>query len=149
MKHIPQHKEQTDDITLRVPAWAGKLYIMLAVVLLPWTIYLGVSLPSHHLSSHWDVSWTGLDIGIVTTLIATGLFAYLRSIWVVIAAASTGSLVLVDAWFDIMSEHSPALFREALILAFLFEIPLALMSYYLAAHALRHNTRGRQSKKHR
>ena len=113
---------------------------MLAVVLLPWTVYLGLSLPSHHLSAHWDISWTGLDAGLILSLAATGLFAYLRSILVVIAAATTGSLLLVDAWFDVMSEKRGTDFHQALILAFVFELPLALLSYYLATHALRHNT---------
>lgn len=141
---MPKRKKSKDtDIILRIPGWAGKLYVMFAVVLLPWTIYLGATLPTHHLSAHWDVSWTGLDVGLMTALLATGLFAYLRSIWIVIAAATTGSLLLVDAWFDVMSEHSAALFHEALILAFVFEIPLALMSYYVAGHALHHNTRKR------
>jgi hypothetical protein len=142
-------KAKSDDIILRIPAWTTKLYIMLAVVLLPWTIYLGVTLPEHHLSAHWDVSWTGLDIGLIVTLIATGLFAYFRSIWVIIAAASTGSLLLVDAWFDIMSERQGSDFRQALILAFVFELPLAALSYYLAGHALRHNTSPKsKSKRH-
>lgn len=141
-KVMPKHRKNKDtDIVLRIPSWVAKVYAMLAVVLLPWTIYLGLSLPKHHLSSHWDVSWTGLDIGLVITLLATGFFAYIRSIWVVIAAASTGSLLLVDAWFDIMSEHDGAQFHQALILAFAFEIPLAVLSYYLATHALHHNTR--------
>jgi hypothetical protein len=142
---MKKHKKLKNDyIVLRVPSWAAKIYIMLATVLLPWTIYLGFSLPSHHLSANWDISWTGLDIGLVIALLATGLFAYLRSIWVVIAAASAGSLLLVDAWFDVMTEHSAKLFHEALILAFIFEIPLALMSYYLAGHTLHHNTRKRK-----
>lgn len=134
-------KPRSDDIILRVPSWTTKVYVMLAVVLLPWTIYLGASLPEHHLSAHWDVSWTGLDIGLIVTLVATGLFAYFRSIWVVIAAASTGSLLLVDAWFDVMSERQGSDFRQALILAFAFELPLATLSYFLAAHALHHNTK--------
>lgn len=140
MKHKPHIRKQ-DTIVLRVPAWTAKVYVILAVVLLPWTIYLGLTLPEHHLSAHWDISWTGLDVGLVLTLIATGIFAYLRSIWVVIAAASTGSLLLVDAWFDIMSERQASDFRQALILAFVFELPLAALSYYLAGHALHHNTR--------
>ena len=141
-----RRKSKESDIVLRVPAWAGKIYIMLAIVLLPWTVYLGLTLPKHHLSAHWDISWTGLDIGLIVSLLATGLFAYMRSIWIVISAATTGSLLLVDAWFDVMSEKSPADFHQAIILAFAFEIPLALMSYYLASHALHHNT---TTKKHR
>jgi len=133
--------DSNDYITLRIPTWVTRLYVLLAVVLLPWTIYLGLSLPRHHLSSHWDVSWTGLDIGLIFALTATGLFAYFRSIWVVIAAATTGSLLLVDAWFDVMSEHNGGAFHQALIMAFVFELPLASLSYYLASHALYHNTK--------
>lgn len=128
---------------LRVPAWAGKIYVMLAFVLLPWTIYIGLALPRRHLTTNWDISWTGLDIGLTISLLATGFFAYVRSIWIVIAAATTGSLVLVDAWFDVMGGRSGSEFHQALILAFAFELPLALMSYYLASHALYHNTRKR------
>ncbi len=138
-----QRNPKNDDIILRIPTWAAKLYVLFAVMLLPWTVYLGASLPTEHLSAHWDISWTGLDIGLVAALFATGLFAYKRSIWVVIAAASAGSLMLVDAWFDVTSERSAGLFREALVFALFIEIPLALMSYYLAGHALNHNTKKR------
>lgn len=117
---------------------------MMAVVLLPWTIFLGLTLPRRHLSTHWDISWTGLDIGLIVALVSTGLFAYFRSIWVVITSATTGSLLLVDAWFDVMSERSGSDFHQALVLAFLFELPLASLSYYLASHALYHNTKKRR-----
>ena len=137
-------KRGPDYIILRIPTWVTHTYVMMAAVLLPWTIYLGLSLPRHHLSAHWDVSWTGLDIGLVAALASTGLFAYFRSIWVVITSATTGSLLLVDAWFDVMSEKTSSDFRQALVLAFVFELPLACLSYYLASHALYHNT-----KKHR
>lgn len=136
-----QRKQKNDDIILHVPAWAAKLYVLFAAVLLPWTVYLGASLPADHLSAHWDISWTGLDIGLIAALLATGLFAYRRSIWVVIAAATAGSLLVVDAWFDVASERSADLFHEAIIFALLIEIPLAFMSYFLASHALRHNTK--------
>jgi len=136
-------KPKHTDIILRIPSWAANIYIMLAVVLLPWTIYLGLTLPERHLSHNWDVSWTGLDIGLFVALLATGLFAYLRSIWIVISAATAGSLLLVDAWFDVMSEHSGVQFHQAMLLAFVFELPLALMSYYLSIHALHHNRRHR------
>jgi hypothetical protein len=133
-------RSQNDDIILRIPSWTVRLYILLAVVLLPWTIYLGLTLPSHHLSAHWDISWTGLDIGLIISLVATAALAYFRSILVVIAAATTGSLLLVDAWFDVMSERRASDFHQALVLAFAFELPLAILSYYLATHALKHNT---------
>lgn len=140
-------RKSSDFIILRVPRWVTKLYILMAVVLLPWTVYLGFSLPRHHLSAHWDVSWTGLDIGLIVTMAATGLFAYLRSVWVVITASTTGSLLLVDAWFDVMSERRESDFHQALFLAVFFEIPLAILSYYLASHVLHHNATKRAKHK--
>lgn len=132
-----------DTIVLYIPTWAARVYAMLAIVLVPWTAYLGESLPRHHLSSHWDVSWAGLDIGLTVAMLATGLCAYMNSMWLVITATTAGSFLMLDAWFDVLSEHSGGLFHQALLSAFLFEIPLALMSYSLAAHALK------RTKKHR
>jgi hypothetical protein len=127
-------------IRLRLPRWAPRVYTLLAVILLPWTIYLGLSLPEHHLSAHWDLSWTGLDIALVASLFATGVLARIKSVWVIISASTTGSLLLVDAWFDIMSERGNS-FHQAVVMACLIEIPLAMMSYYLAFHALERNTK--------
>lgn len=126
-------------ITLQIPTWASRLYILLGLVLVPWTIYLGVTLPKHHLSSHWDVSWTGLDIGLAFSLISTGILAYKKSIWLIITASTTGSFLLVDAWFDVMSEKSAFVLHQAIVLALLFEVPLAMMSYYLAFHTIKVN----------
>jgi hypothetical protein len=133
------HGKRANMINIRIPAWASRVYILLGLVLVPWTVYLGTTLPKHHLSSHWDVSWTGLDIGLTLSLICTGLLAYAKSIWLIIAASTTGSLLLVDAWFDVMSEKSAFVLHQAIALALLFEIPLALMSYYLAFHTIQHN----------
>lgn len=115
--------------------------MVLAVGLVPWTIYLGISLPRRHLSVHWDVSWTGLDAALIVSLLATGLLAYVKSIWIVIAASITGSLLLVDAWFDIMSERAASQFAEAFFMGVLIELPLAILSFYVAVHALRKNTK--------
>ena len=93
-------------------------------------------MPRYHLSNHWDVSWTGLDIGLIFTLLLTGLLAFRQSKWIVLTAASTGSLLLVDAWFDVMSERQPRQLHEAVILAVFIEIPLAIMSYAVAAYTL-------------
>ena len=134
-------KANTASIT--IPTWASRLYILLGLVLVPWTVYLGATLPEHHLSSHWDIIWTGLDIALLFSLICTGLLAYAKSIWVIIAASTSGSLLLVDAWFDVMSEQSAFVLHQGIVLALLFEIPLALMSYYLAFHTIQRNKKKR------
>jgi hypothetical protein len=120
-----------------IPSWAAKVYIAFSLILLPWSIYLGTSLPRYHLSAHWDVSWTGLDVGIIVALVLTGLFAYLKSHWIIISASSVGSLLLVDAWFDVMSERRGLQLHEAVLLAVFIEIPLAITSYRIAYIALK------------
>jgi hypothetical protein len=126
-------------VKLNIPTWASRLYIILGLVLLPYTIYLGSTLPQHHLSTHWDISWTGLDIALVLSMICTGILAYTKSMWLIITASTTGSLLLVEAWFDVMSERGSYQLHQAILLAVAFEIPFALMSYYLAIHTIKYN----------
>jgi hypothetical protein len=126
-----------DRIKIIVPTWPAVIYIILGVILLPWTIYLGATLPSHHLSAHWDVSWTGLDIGLIITMLATGIFAFKRSRWIVISSSMVGSFLLVDAWFDVMSERRRVDLHQAIILAIFVELPLAFISYYISYFVLK------------
>ena len=122
---------------LIVPTWPAIIYIIMAVILLPWTIYLGASLPSHHLSAHWDVSWTGLDVGLIVMMLTTGILAYKRSRWIIITSTTVGSLLLVDAWFDVMSERRGTDLHQAIFSAIFLEIPLAFISYYISYLALK------------
>jgi len=126
-------------IKLALPRWVPVVYIFLSVIMIPWTIYIGTTLPVRHLSTHWDVSWAGLDIAMVVMLLATGLLAYFRSRWVVITASTLGGLLAVDAWFDVMSERRGLQLQEAIILAVFVELPLIIMSYYVAYRALKSN----------
>lgn len=117
---------------LRVPIWVGVVYTGLSLILVPWTLYLSITLPTRHLSSHWDLSWVGLDIGLTLLLLVTGVLAYLRSDWVVISSTATGSLLLADAWFDVMSAHPGPALKEAVAMAMFVELPLAAISYGVA-----------------
>ena len=123
---------------LNIPSWAATLYILISIGLIPWTIYLGFRLPAHHTTHNWDIAWVGLDIGLVLTLLATGILARLHSLYTIIFAIVAGTLLLADAWFDItgykIGSHG---FDEALLMAILGELPLALMSFILAVHGVR------------
>lgn len=123
-------------ISLTLPNWASVIYICLALVLVPWTIYLAATLPTYHLSSHWDISWVGLDIGITISLLLTGILAKMQSQLVVLSASATASFLIVDAWFDIISSRNGLELNEATVLAIFIELPLALISFLLAYKAL-------------
>ncbi len=123
-------------IKLRIPSWAAKLYISLSLITIPWTIYLDYNLPVRHVFHHWDVAWVGLDAALIIMLLLTGLLASRKSLWVVITAVTTGSLLIIDAWFDVLGASAGKRFLIALVLACLIELPLAFISYSLAYRAI-------------
>ena len=41
----------------RVVRWTGPAFGLFALILLPWTIYVGESLPSRQLSPHYAAAW--------------------------------------------------------------------------------------------
>jgi hypothetical protein len=108
-----------------------------AVLLLPWSAFLTLSLPSRHASTHWDLAWTGFDIGLALLFGATALAAYRRSTWVAALAASLGTLLVVDAWFDIVLESHSDERRYAILLAFAAELPAAAVCFWIAGRTER------------
>jgi hypothetical protein len=124
------------DVTKRIypalPHWVASLYAVLGVLTVPWIIYLGLTLPTRHISRNWDVSWVGLDITIVFFLLLNALFSYRESKWLVMSATATATLLVTDAWFDITSEHAGRPLQEAIALAAFVELPLALLTFSVA-----------------
>ena len=60
----------------RVVRWAGPAFALFSLVLLPWIVYLGYSLPSRQVSPDYDVAWAGFD---VILLVAPGQHGLLRA----------------------------------------------------------------------
>jgi hypothetical protein len=52
----------------RVVRWAGPAFVLFSVIMVPWTIYLGYSLPSRRLSPHYDIAWAGFDVMLLLVL---------------------------------------------------------------------------------
>jgi hypothetical protein len=119
-------------IRFHIPAWAAIVYITTSVCLIPWTLYLYDTLRAHHVVRHWDVIWLGVDAALAVCLLATGVTALKKSLWVVMAATLTGGLLLMDAWFDVMSARPGPELVQAVFAALLLELPLAAASFYLA-----------------
>jgi hypothetical protein len=122
-----------------IPRWVVIIYLMAVIVMLPWTVNLAYVLPVRHLADHWDITWVGVDVGEIFTMLLTFVFAVRHSKLIVISAAATGTLLIVDAWFDTLSSSSTARYK-AIILAAAVEIPLAIISYGIAYSALVRHT---------
>ena len=127
----PENTVLTDNA--RVVRWTGPMFSLFSVILLPWVVYIGISLPSRQLSPNYDIAWAGFDLFLLGSLASTAYFALRRSRYLSTAAGATAALLLVDAWFDCMT--TPASQRwQSFVLCFLVELPLARLCLWLSYH---------------
>lgn len=114
-----------------VPRWVGPIFILTALGLGPWTLYLTYSLPGRHLTRHYDLAWVGFDIALLVAFTWTGWSALRPSKWLVPAAAVTGTMLLCDAWFDIVTSSGGNEQVEAILEGCFAELPLAALCAYI------------------
>jgi hypothetical protein len=112
--------------------WVVVLFGAIGVGLLPWTLWLLESLKPHHVTERWDLAWSGFDTGLALLFIATAVAAHRRSPWVGALAAATGSLLVTDAWFDVVLESHADELRNAILLAVFAELPAAAVCFWIA-----------------
>jgi hypothetical protein len=108
------------------------LFTAIGLAMLPWTIWLSASLAPHHETEHWDLAWSGFDAGLAAAFLLTALAAWRRSPWVGACAAATGTLLVTDAWFDIVLESHADQVRNAVFLALFAELPIAALCFWIA-----------------
>jgi O-antigen/teichoic acid export membrane protein len=116
----------------RLRLMIGSVLIVVAVLMVPWTLYLAVTLPTRHHAVHWDAVWVGFDVALVVGIAATAIGAFRRAGWLAIAATATGTLLLCDAWFDVLTSSGGGEATEALLQALVGELPLAVLCFWIA-----------------
>ncbi len=109
--------------------WVAGLLGGVAVVLLPWALLLDFELPSRHLSRHWDLAWTGFDIALAATLLAAAIAALRSSHRLEQLATAAGTMLLCDAWFDVLTASTGTERMVAIVLALAAELPLAVLCF--------------------
>lgn len=112
----------------------GIFFVACFIGLIPWTVYLWITLPVRELSPHYNMAWTGFDVLLAIVLLGTGACVIARSRYLALAAASAATLLVVDAWFDITTSPAGAAFFWALVMAAVAELPLAVACGWLAYH---------------
>ena len=101
--------------------------------MLPWIVFLAYSLPSRQLSADYDVAWAGFNVMLLIALATTGYFAFRRSRYLATAATAAATLLVVDAWFDVMTTL-PDQRLQPVVLAAGVELPLASVCVWLSFH---------------
>jgi hypothetical protein len=100
--------------------------------MLPWVAGLVFILPTRHEAAHYGASWIGFDLALCGMLLRTGWLAQKGREHIELTAAMTGTLLLVDAWFDVVTADSHRELALALLLAVCGEIPLAAFCLWIA-----------------
>jgi hypothetical protein len=105
--------------------------------LIPWIVFLAVTLPRHYVAGHWRTTWVGFDIALLGGLALTSWLAWRRRQAVVIAAFVTATLLACDAWFDITTASGRTDTITSVASAVILELPLAVLLFAVADHLLR------------
>jgi|SRR5215470_12575326 len=119
------------------PRWLAYAFVVCSMAMLPWTLYLYQTLPSRATADNWDVAWAGFDVAIAATLLATAIGALRRASWTQGAAASAATLLICDAWFDVLTARTAHELEVAVTMAVLAEGPLALVCIWVARNSER------------
>jgi hypothetical protein len=104
--------------------------------LIPWIVYLGLSLPDRYVTYNWTATWVGFDTLLLAFMGATAVLGLLRRQLLVLAAFTTGVLLACDAWFDVMTA-APFDRWLSVLTAVLAELPLATLLITGALRILR------------
>jgi hypothetical protein len=115
-----------------IPPWTAPALLACAVVLVPWIALLFATLPRHYVANHWDVAWGGFDIGLGIALATTAVLVARRSPYAEVTATITGTLLVCDAWFDILTSRGASDVAQAVASALLIELPLAALCFWMA-----------------
>jgi hypothetical protein len=122
-------------VRIPLPRWVTLLLGLVAVGLVPWTLYLTFALPSRHVTFHYDLAWVGFDVALTASFAATAWATLRGSQWLVPLAAVTGTMLLCDAWFDVVTSQSGGEMWEAVAEAALAELPLAAVCAFIVYDA--------------
>lgn len=101
--------------------------------LLPWCVVLAITLPGTAHAQHWALAWVGLDgAEALAALVTAALLSRAATRVAALPAAATGTLLLIDAWFDICTSAPGAAQAMSLAEAVFVEVPLAVAAWWLA-----------------
>jgi hypothetical protein len=107
-----------------------------AVTLIPWLVYMAITLPSTYIAQNWPVTWVGFDTLLIGFMAATAVLGLLRRQLLLLTAFTTGVLLICDAWFDVMTA-GPDTVWLSVATAVLAELPLAAIMISGAVRVVR------------
>ena len=112
----------------------------MAVTLVPWCVLLGATLPSTFDAQNWSLAWVGLDAAIAVAAGGTAVLLKRQDIRAALTSTATGTLLIVDSWFDTCTSAPGLNHVVAMVEATVVELPLAIGAFWLAMTVLKEHT---------
>ena len=105
--------------------------------MIPWTVFLGYTLPRRYEAGHWSLLWIGFDVILYAVLSAFAWLTWKRRQLMLVMAIIAGTLLFCDAWFDVITSWGNRDHWVTVITALFAELPLAALMFWLAYRAIR------------
>jgi hypothetical protein len=102
------------------------------ILLAAWIGYLAVSLPSFYRAGSWRGAWVGFDLAELFMFAVTGWAAWKRRQILIICLIVLATLLLCDAWFDVVLDARTSGFLSSLVSALVIEVPIAVIAVLVA-----------------
>src|SRR5436309_13714649 len=93
----------TEPAGWRPPRWVVPLFVLAALLLVPWVVLLVLVLPSAHRAANWDIAWAGFDVAPALLLLTVPVAALRWPPWPVGSSTAPATLLFVAAWFDFLT----------------------------------------------
>jgi uncharacterized membrane protein HdeD (DUF308 family) len=106
-------------------------FLIGALALIPWTFFLVFSLPPRYDADHWRLLWTGFDASLIGVLLLAAWAAWYRRQILEAIAVVAGTLLLCDAWFDMVTSFGHRDEWLTLLTGFGVEVPLGIFFFWL------------------
>ncbi|MER7182143.1 hypothetical protein ABT404_22095 [Streptomyces hyaluromycini] len=110
-------------------------------VLVPWTLYLAVSLPDRFEARYWPMVWVGFDVMLLVSLAGAGAAVWLRRQALIPMSFVAATLLVCDAWFDVSLSWGRDDVWGSVASAVLVELPLAFLLVMRARRVLKISAR--------
>jgi hypothetical protein len=119
--------------------WDVVLVVTVAacIILAAWIGVLAVTLPKFYRTGTWRGAWVGFDVALFVAFATTAWAAWRRRQLLIICLIVLATLLLCDAWFDVVLDVDTPGFLASLLSALLVEVPLAVLAIAMARRLLR------------
>lgn len=107
------------------------------LVLAAWTGILASTLPPDFKIDHWGIVWVGLDIAELAGLAVTVWASWKQRQVIIVCMVFTGTLLICDAWFDIVLDVGTPNITASVLAAVFAEFPLAFLLFAGARRLVR------------